>query len=468
MSFDDPIIGGTVLRIPAIQSPNYVPGVSGWAIFISGNAEFNDVTVRGEFEGTDFIIDSSGIFFYGGTPAAGNLMISIAAAAGADQFGNTYPSGISFSQAGRSIVMGLTGGQPLLYFVSGAPDLTNSAALQDIVLGAGTGRFDFLQIISAEDTTQNDLVLQGFAGSSQDGTQLATINQQYKDSAGTFHTFYLLNKNGPSFPLGLAVAGTLKATGTIASQPAAAGNVLLSGNVNGADTADRLQILANSIAMGPGTAARDAQIARTAAGLFVVSNPTAVHGAALAVDGNVIVGGTAALGDNGAGELQLANAATVPSTNPAGGGVFYASSGVGHWRDSGGQVSGMVRTYSADATGDLVSFTTEADVPGASVSVVIVGSNATVLVAGQFDFDAGSSACNLVGFLNWNGSDRNEQAIFTASAAGNRSMCARTWRITGVSAGTYTAKLRASCTVSGPANGARITHTGLTVTVIDQ
>lgn len=469
MSFQDPIVGGTVLRIPAIQSPNYEAGVSGWAIFISGDAEFNNVTIRGEFEGTDFIIDSDGIFFYSGTPAAGNLAISIASTAGTDGFGNVYPEGLQFSMAGRSIVMGLTGGQPLLYFVSTAPNITNGAALQDIILGAGTGQYDFLQILSAENTTNNDLMLQGFAGSSQDGTQLATINQQYKDSAGAFHVLYTVDKNGPVFPLGLTVDGELKNfTGPFVSQPAAAGNTVLSGNVGGTQAFDNLRILLNSIAMGPGTAARDVQIARTATGLLVVTNPVSGGTVTLAVAQNVVVGASAGLGDNGEGELALANAATVPSTNPAAGGLLYASSGVAHWRDSGGQVSGMVRSYSADSTADLVSFTAEADVPGATVSVVVVGGAATVIVTAQFDFDAGSSACTLVGFLNWNGSDRTEQAIFTAPTSPARAMCARTWRITGVAAGTYTAKLRASCTVSGAANGPRVGHTGLTAIVVDQ
>jgi len=45
------------------------------------------------FEGTDFIVNSSGAFFYSGTPAAGNLIAAIAPAAGTDQFGNQYYQG---------------------------------------------------------------------------------------------------------------------------------------------------------------------------------------------------------------------------------------------------------------------------------------------------------------------------------------------------------------------------------------
>lgn len=58
------ITGGTVLRSPAIQSPNYVPGVSGWIVRIDGSAEFNTGTFRGSIEvgslaGAHFIVNNS-------------------------------------------------------------------------------------------------------------------------------------------------------------------------------------------------------------------------------------------------------------------------------------------------------------------------------------------------------------------------------------------------------------------------
>lgn len=50
MPFSNPIVGGNILVRPAIQSPDYVAGVSGWAIMRDGTAEFNDATFRGEVE----------------------------------------------------------------------------------------------------------------------------------------------------------------------------------------------------------------------------------------------------------------------------------------------------------------------------------------------------------------------------------------------------------------------------------
>lgn len=86
----NPVVGSTILRRPAIQSPNFVTGVSGWTVNADGSAEFNNLNIRGTFTGTDFVINSAGAFFYSGTPAANNLIASITAATGTDAFGNHY------------------------------------------------------------------------------------------------------------------------------------------------------------------------------------------------------------------------------------------------------------------------------------------------------------------------------------------------------------------------------------------
>lgn len=48
MPFSDPLTADTVLVRAAIQSPDYVPGVSGWIIRIDGTAEFSELTARGD------------------------------------------------------------------------------------------------------------------------------------------------------------------------------------------------------------------------------------------------------------------------------------------------------------------------------------------------------------------------------------------------------------------------------------
>jgi len=118
----NPIVGGTVLRIPAIQSPNYVAGVSGWQVKISGDAEFNSITVRGQFEGTDFVINTSGAFFYSGTPAAGNLIASITNAAGTDAETNAYLAGF--------VTYGIVSGQLTAVQINGSTLRWSTAATE--------------------------------------------------------------------------------------------------------------------------------------------------------------------------------------------------------------------------------------------------------------------------------------------------------------------------------------------------
>lgn len=97
----NPVVGSTVLRRPAIQSPNFAHGLSGWTVNADGSAEFNSLVIRGEFDGTSYIMNAAGAFFYSGTPAAGNLIVAIAPASGTDAFGNAYTGpGISVSAPG--------------------------------------------------------------------------------------------------------------------------------------------------------------------------------------------------------------------------------------------------------------------------------------------------------------------------------------------------------------------------------
>lgn len=65
------------------------------------------------FTGTDYIINSSGEFFYSGTPAAGNLVTSVTNSAGTDAFGNNYLAG-SASYA-STFATALSAGEVVFY-----------------------------------------------------------------------------------------------------------------------------------------------------------------------------------------------------------------------------------------------------------------------------------------------------------------------------------------------------------------
>lgn len=64
MPFDDPLVEGEDLVRNGIQSPDYVAGVSGWRINRSGDAEFNDVTMRGTLLGDMLQVETPyGVWF---------------------------------------------------------------------------------------------------------------------------------------------------------------------------------------------------------------------------------------------------------------------------------------------------------------------------------------------------------------------------------------------------------------------
>ena len=97
-------------------------------------------------------------------------------------------------------------------------------------------------------------------------------------------------------------------------------------NVAGTAGTDNFRILGDgSMQWGPGNAARDVNMGRAASGIWYT-------------DKNALVGSATSLGDNGVGEIQLANATTVPTTNPTAGAVLYATGGVPQTRSSGGAV----------------------------------------------------------------------------------------------------------------------------------
>ena len=103
---EQPILAGTSLARVAIQSPNYVPGVSGWCVFQNGDVEFNEGTFRGAIIG-------GSLFIYDPSPGAGNLIGSITDQT-TDPYGDTTQKGINSYAvvSGETYAVGLnqTGG----------------------------------------------------------------------------------------------------------------------------------------------------------------------------------------------------------------------------------------------------------------------------------------------------------------------------------------------------------------------
>lgn len=163
----------------------------------------------------------SGIFFYDPTIGAGNLILSIVPAAGTDPYGNTYAQGITVGKpGGDQIVIGLTGGSPLIYFPTGRAAITNSSAIQTIVQGAGTGQYEQVQILGAQDNTQLDAVDSAWLSSSPDGTQQPEILDFYHDPSGGFHFYRTMDFSGNKITG--AITAVNPATGLSRANPAVA------------------------------------------------------------------------------------------------------------------------------------------------------------------------------------------------------------------------------------------------------
>lgn len=97
------------------------------------------------------------------------------------------------------------------------------------------------------------------------------------------------------------------------------------------DSVNRYRVLADgTVEWGSGAATRDAKLYRSSAG--VLRTDTSFH-----IVQNLRLNTTSVGG--GVGVIGLANATTLPGSNPTGGGVLYAEGGALKWRGSNGTVS---------------------------------------------------------------------------------------------------------------------------------
>lgn len=153
-------------------------------------------------------------------------------------------------------------------------------------------------------------------------------------------------------------------TRPIESNPSATGNTAYAVNPVG-EGFDRLRILGTGvIQIGPGNAGRDTNIGRAASGVFYT-------------DKNMLVGSSTALGDNGVGEIQLANATTVPTTNPTGGALIYANAGSVQLRNA----QGLVRNVAGTISGANVQTTVANTVTETAIATLTIPANDMVVGA---------------------------------------------------------------------------------------
>lgn len=145
----------------------------------------------------------------------------------------------------------------------------------------------------------------------------------------------------------------------------------------------------------------------TATGTYSVTNTPTAAGTQFggtppsllfALPRNLLVGSNTALGDNGVGVIQHANAATAPTTNPSGGYTQYGVNGAPWIRDPNGVVSPGISPaeFSASPTGALAETFPRCLGSAATATQAIGATTGTVYMAAIW-LPAGLTVTN----LNW-------------------------------------------------------------------
>lgn len=152
----------------------------------------------GSITGTKFIAEGSNglLLGYSGVPAAGNLVFAVSPISGSDAFGNSWGMGLSIFGSGGYIVIGETGGSPIIFFGSGRAQIHNSSAIQVFTTGSGNSGYEQIQILGPQDSTQKDIVLSTWLSSSTDGTTIPEIQDYYTDASGGLHQYRTLSYAG--------------------------------------------------------------------------------------------------------------------------------------------------------------------------------------------------------------------------------------------------------------------------------
>lgn len=124
--------------------------------------------------------------------------------------------------------------------------------------------------------------------------------------------------------------------------------------------------------------------------------------------------------------------------------------------------------YSGACSSNMTPGTTEADVTGASISVIVPRFGAIVVIHGTFDASLTAAITNALScLLSWNGSTQAGPAVMLGEGTSTaiRQSISQTWVVTGAAVGTYTAKLRASTSAAPTAATIRATNTTIVAKV---
>jgi hypothetical protein len=206
VTFRNSILAGLTLVREAIQSDNYVTGVSGWTINQDGSAEFSDVVIRG---GTSV---GGEAFYYNGTPGPGTLALSIAPAAGTDPFGNAYVQGLgvygtdgTVQALGSELTVTGQNGSAVNVLTGGVGQATVDLVPRDLV-GAVWLSSSIYTLLGASDRPG-----MGLSSPAEDSNPVFSSIDLYGGGPTTSDTSILFSADRANFNNDLEVSGELSA-----------------------------------------------------------------------------------------------------------------------------------------------------------------------------------------------------------------------------------------------------------------
>lgn len=280
---ENPVVGGTVLRRAAIESPNFATGATGWAINQDGSAEFNNVVIR-----SGQIISGTALYYSTSPPAAGKLIASDSGASGFDPYGNQYIQGVTaylagppaaaISLQGRTLQLWTAATQAGPYTAQGQL-FGDNAGNTDLQAGPGGSLFlNSPTTVTGGLTADTELI----SGSQANAPLLDVLNAA-NDIQGLIRVTGVLGANTTAFLVG-RISGDTNPRISIDCDPSGNERIRLG---SGAATPDVLlqRLAANVLTLG----SADLDIATVGRGLRIAEGTNARQGTATLVAGQVTV-----------------------------------------------------------------------------------------------------------------------------------------------------------------------------------
>lgn len=526
MPFENSITGGQGALIrPAIKSPNFVTGVSGWSINRDGSAEFNNVVVRGTVVagaisagsiGSSNIVNSN---FNGGTinqstitfdNTGGVLFVYSTTTvvttfnSGSGNFAN--PAGITSLQvecwgggaggaAGNAFAGGggSGGGEYAADFAVAVTPSTNyayavGAAGSGGVGGAGTdgGNSTFTGnsvTVTAHGGTHG-LTASGGGNGGAGGTG-STNSVHFNGGSGGNGGIFSVNGGGGGGSGGTSANGNAGASGDSTS---AGGAAVTGGGAGGNGGVGAVNGSAGSAPGGAGGGAGDSTnggagaagrvrityvSARTLVAAISPASGTDSFGTAYPAGISGIEAGVdyVRLGSNG--NLEYGASGSAADTN-----LFRNAANVLRTNDdltvdgtltNTGVAALRPKFYEGVCSTATTVGTSLADVTGATVTFSTTYANATVLVVWTADHNITGAGAGVVAIaqMNYDGTDVNTRQALMSLDDVHRITVTQRDNITLVSAGSHTIKMRCQKTGAGGTDQLQTNHTGFTLVVFD-